>query len=340
MKAVLKAIEYHLPKQILTNSQLSAEHPEWDIEANEMKTGIRQRHIAAEGECSSDLGVAAAKKLFAKNICKPDDIDCLLFCTQSPDYFLPTTACILQDRLGIPSSSAALDFNLGCSGYIYGLGLAKGLIETQQAKNVLLITAETYSKYIHPDDRSVRTLFGDAAAATLIKMEKNNKGPDSSIGPFVYGTDGSGAKNLIVQTGGMRSQKTCHPAKEIKDQNGNVRSEDDLYMNGSEIFTFTLQSVPKAVKKLLLKAERHIEDIDLFVFHQANKFMLSHLMKKIKIPEEKFYLAYEKVGNTVSSSIPIALKEAFNDGSIKPGCCVMLVGFGVGYSWGATLVNF
>jgi 3-oxoacyl-[acyl-carrier-protein] synthase-3 len=283
------------------------------------------------------LGVAAARKLFLSGACCAEDIDYLLFCTQSPDYFLPTTACIMQDRLGIPRSAGALDFNLGCSGYIYGLGLAKGLIETGQAKNVLLITAETYSKFIHPGDKSVRTLFGDAAAATLVQAKDID---EEVIGPFAYGTDGRGAKNLIVPNGGLRSPIGEVKAEVIEDESGNLRSENNLFMNGSEVFTFTLLTVPKAVKGLMAKAESSIEDIDLFVFHQANKFMLEHLRKKCKIPEDKFYLAYSKFGNTVSSTIPIALKEALDDGTLKPGMKVMLVGFGVGYSWGGAMVDW
>src|ERR1700677_1922670 len=168
MKAVIRAIEYHLPEAVLQGQDLAREFPDWPVAKIESKTGISQRHIAAAGECSSDLGIAAAKKLFASGAAAAAEIDFLLFCTQSPDYFLPTTACLVQTALDIPTHAGALDFNLGCSGFVYGLSLAKGLIETGQAANVLLITAETYSKFIHPGDRSVRTIFGDAGAATLI----------------------------------------------------------------------------------------------------------------------------------------------------------------------------
>ncbi len=168
MKAAIRAIEYYLPEKAVTTEQLSAEFPEWSVQKIDEKTGIQVRRIAGEDECSSDLGVAAAQKLFESGACAAHDIDYVLFCTQSPDYFLPTTACLIQDRLGIPTSAGALDFNLGCSGFVYGLGLAQGLIESGQAANVLLLTAETYSKFIHPRDRSVRTIFGDAAAATLV----------------------------------------------------------------------------------------------------------------------------------------------------------------------------
>lgn len=340
MKAVIKAIEYHLPSTILSNEQLAIDDPDWPAEKIMKKIGISKRYIALENECASDLGIKAAQKLFKNNLCTPHDVDYLLFCTQSPDYFLPTTSCMIQDRLGIPNSVGAMDFNLGCSGYIYGLGLAKGLIETEQASNVLLITAETYSKFIHPKDMSLRSLFSDAAAATFLRCEKNNSDFIPAIGPFVYGTDGRGGENLIVKNGALRFPKgTVHKKISIEkcDQAG---TSDNLYMNGSEIFTFTLLSVPKAVFALLEKAELELKDIDLFVFHQANKFILEHLMKKLKIPEKKFYMNCQNVGNTISSSIPIALKDALDDGLIKKGNKIMLVGFGVGYSWGATLIHW
>src|SRR5690242_19857668 len=162
IQAAIKAIEYYLPENAVSTEQLAAEFPEWSVEKIEEKTGIRVRHTAGAGECASDLGCAAAQKLFDSGACAAADIDYILLCTQSPDYFLPTTACLMQERLGIPTHAGALDFNLGCSGFVYGLGLAQGLIATGQAGRVLLITAETYSKFIHPRDKSVRSLFGDA----------------------------------------------------------------------------------------------------------------------------------------------------------------------------------
>lgn len=330
MKATIRAIEYHLPEAVLSSEQLSQEFPDWPVKKIEDKTGIRTRHISGEGECSSDLGIAAARKLFASEAAKPEEIDYLLFCTQSPDYFLPTTACLVQDALGIPVHAGALDFNLGCSGFIYGLSLAKGLIETGQAANVLLITAETYSKFINPRDKSVRTLFGDAAAATLIRAEP---GESDAIGPFVFGTDGRGARNLIVPTGGMRCRTPT--GEEAQDKDGNWRSANDIYMNGAELFNFTMREVPDSINRLLQKTGTVIGDYDLFVFHQANSYMLNHLRKGLRIPEERFVVAMADCGNTVSSTIPIALKRAFQEGRLKSGHRVMLVGFGVGYSWGA-----
>ena len=337
MHASIAAIEYYLPKDVISTADLAAEFPSWSVEKIDDKTGIRQRHIAAPGECSSDLAAGAASKLFASGAAQPEDIDFILLCTQTPDYFLPTTACILQDRLGIPTSAGALDFNLGCSGYIYGLGLAEGLISSGQASKVLLITAETYSKFIHPCDKSARTIFGDAAAATLLRAVDVE---DPLIGPFVYGTDGSGGPNLIVPSGGMRSPRTPETGMASTDDNGNVRSSDNLFMNGAEIFTFTLQSVPRTIDRLLKKASVGLDDISLFVFHQANRYMLDHLRRRLDIPEEKFVVAMSHCGNTVSSTIPIALRHAACEGRIGPQSTVMLVGFGVGYSWGATLLRW
>jgi 3-oxoacyl-[acyl-carrier-protein] synthase-3 len=334
--ASIAAIEYYLPPKTLTTEELAAEFPEWGVEKIDAKTGIQKRHIASEDVCSSDLAVAAAQKLFASGACQPAEIDFVLLCTQTPDYLLPPSACLVQERLGIPTSAGALDFNLGHSGYVYGLGLAQGLIASGQAANVLLLTAETYSKLIHREDRSVRTVFGDGAAATLLRPVEGG----ASMGPFVYGTDGRGAPNLMVPAGGMREPRSAATAVASVDGNGNTRSRENLFMDGAEIFTFTLDAVPKLVAALLAKASVALDAIDLFVFHQANGYILEHLRKKTHIPKEKFVVAMAHCGNTVSSSIPIALKEAQLAGRLRPGHKVMLVGYGVGYSWGATLVRW
>lgn len=340
MQAAISAITYHLPEDTLTNAKLAAEFPDWTIDKIEQKTGIAVRHIASAKECSSDLAVSAAHKLFSTTPWRPEQVDFLLFCTQSPDYFLPTTACILQDRLGLSTRVGALDFNLGCSGYIYGLSLAKGLIETGQARTVLLLTGETYSKFVHPADRSVRCIFGDAASATMLCEHDASTDGCPWVGPFVFGSDGRGAINLIVPAGGLREPRHSDTSQAFLDEHGNSRSRDTLYMNGPEIFTFTLRTVPQAINKLLeLSGKRH-DDIDFFVFHQANEYMLEHLRRKAGIPKEKFLVSLREFGNTVSSTIPIALYEAAAAGQIKPGACLMLVGFGVGYSWGATLVRW
>lgn len=295
------------------------------------KTGIHQRHIAADEECASDLAYLAAQKLFSSGACTPKEIDYVLLCTQSPDFFLPTTACLLQERLNIPKSAGALDFNLGCSGYIYGLGLAHGLLATGQASNLLLLTAETYSKFLHPEDRSCVTIFGDGAAATLIRSDSENYGHHTPA--YVYGTNGAGAEHLIVRSGAAKM-----PARTTECQTQQTQAY--LSMKGSEIFYFTVQTIPQCVGALLSKTGKQISDIDLFIFHQANRYMLDHLRRKLAIPEEKFYIHLADCGNTVSSTIPIALKSALDDGRLHDGQQVMLVGFGVGLSWGATLLTW
>jgi 3-oxoacyl-[acyl-carrier-protein] synthase-3 len=337
MQASVSAIEYYLPENTVSTEDLSAEFPEWSVAKIDEKTGIRNRHIAAPDECASDLAVAAAGKLFASGACRPEEIDFVLLCTQSPDYFLPTTACLVQDRLGIPTAAGALDFNLGCSGFVYGLGIAQGLIASAQASKVLLLTAETYSKFMNPRDRSVRTIFGDAAAATLLEARD---APRPFIGPFVYGTDGRGAPYLIVPAGGMRRPRTPETAIPAEDGSGNARSPNDLFMNGAEIFNFTIEAVPQSVAALLKKARLTQADIDLFVFHQANRYMLEHVRRRLKIPPEKFQLSMAHCGNTVSSTIPIALKHAAEEGKVHSGTVMMLVGFGVGYSWAATILRW
>lgn len=337
MRAYVKALATALPATVLANREL-AETSEWTAEKIEAKTGIAERRISAPDEFSSDLAVAAAGRLFATGACAASDVDFVLLCTQSPDYLLPTTACIVQDRLHIPTTAGALDFNLGCSGYVYGLSLAKGLIETGQAVRVLLLTAETYSKFIHPGDRSVRTLFGDGASATLVCGDSN--AVRGGLEAFIFGTDGSGGPNLIVRTSGLREPKTAESAQVSVDESGNTRSSDHLYMNGPEVFAFTLREVPKALAALLSKTGDTVDSIDLFVFHQANAFMLEHLRRKLKLPPEKFVVAMRDVGNTVSSTIPIALADAVDSQRLRQGARVALVGFGVGYSWAACTLTW
>jgi len=335
--AVIGGIEYFLPEGVESSADLAAEFPDWAAGKISERTGIDTRHIAGPTECASDLAVAAARKLFDSGRCAASDIDFILLCTQTPDYLLPTTACVIQQRLGIPVSAGALDFNLGSSGFVYGLMLAKGLIETGSANNVLLLTADTYSKLIHPADKSVRTIFGDGAAATLVSAVQNG---DAAIGPFVFGSDGSGAPYLMVPAGGMREPGSAETATIEEDSNGNLRSRDNLFMDGGEIFAFTLRSVPKLLTELLEKSGKTRDDIDLYVLHQPNRAMLDALRKQLRVPAERLYIHLEGCGNTVSASIPIALKAAEQDGTLRPGALVALLGFGGGYSWCAALVRW
>ena len=335
-RAAIKAIASYLPAKELTNEQVAREFGEQDPEKIFDKTGISVRHVAAPDECASDLGVAAARQLFESGACSPSDIDFLLLCTQSPDYFLPTTACTMQSRLGLSTDCGAIDINQGCSGYVYSIAVAKGLIEAGTARQVLLITADTYTKFINPRDRSVRTLFGDGAAATLIGTVAAER---ELIGPFVFGTDGRGAQDLIVPAGGMRRPIDAEAAIEKEDGQRNWRSACNLYMDGGAVFNFTLQTVPRVLNQLLDKCGISQAEVDYFIPHQANKFMLDRLRAKLKIPQERFYNDMRETGNTVSSTIPIALEKAIKQGLIKTNDKVALIGFGVGLSWAAAMVE-
>lgn len=329
MRAYIKAISYYLPSEVLTNQALEKEFPEWSAEKVSAKVGIEHRHIAAADETAGDMACAAAEKLFADGVDRTC-VDFVLLCTQSPDYFLPSTACVLQDRLGLRKDIGAFDFNLGCSGFVYGLSLAKGLIAGGMAKNVLLLTSETYTKYIHPKDKGNRSIFSDGASATLVSTEGF-----AEIGEFVFGTDGSGANGLIVKSGAARHPKAYGDLQ--MDESGNPVSGDYLYMNGPDIFAFTIEAVPEMIKHCIEGNGLKQDEVSLFVFHQANMYILEFLRKKIRIEKDKFYCNLREVGNTVSSTIPIALREAQDAGLLKGN--VAIAGFGVGLSWGATILK-
>ena len=330
MKTAILGIEYALPERVETNDDLQQANPDWRMKDLYEKSGIWSRHIAAEGETASDLGYQAAAALLARNLVPLEEGEYLIYCSQSPDYFLPSSACVLQKRLNLGMHVGAFDYNLGCSGFVYGLQIANALIISGSARNVLLITADTYTKYIHPLDRTVRTLFGDGGAATLVG---NAKGA-GSIGRFLVGTDGGGECNLIVATGGLRTPRSAETGREVTDNAGCTRARDNLFMDGPAIFSFALSTVPRAVAGHLEKSNLSVGEVDMFVYHQANKYMLDNLAKKSGIPAAKMLLDVHDQGNTVSASIPIALQRAVSAGRIQSGQRLILVGFGVGYSWG------
>lgn len=328
-------ISYYLPNQILSNDELSAIYENWSADKIYEKTGIRERHISDADETVSDMACEACLKLFSEYNISSNEIDFLILATQTPDYKLPTTACIVQDRLKLRTNIGAFDINLGCSAFIYALSLGKSLINNATAKTVLLVMSEQYSKHIHLNDKSTRTIFGDGASAIILSQQTSAK-----IGNFVFGTDGSGYNKLIIPAGGGRLKASDNTRQEYSDSSGNVRCDENIFMDGAEIFNFTIKCVPIAVKDVLVKNNLGMGDIDLFVFHQANKFMLKHLQKLLKISDEKYYINIEDIGNTVSATIPIALKRAEVEGKLKEGDKVMLVGFGVGLSYGACIVEW
>lgn len=310
-------IDYYLPSKRLTNEDLQGLFPEFTAKKIEDKVGISVRYISKENIYALDLGIHAAKNLFDKNNIDPSNIDFLIFCTQSPDRTLPSGSAIIQDKLNLKTTTGAIDINQGCSGYIYSLFVAFSILKTNMYNNILVITADTYSKYLKSSDKSNKSIFGDGASATLVNRDNFN------FIDFSLGTDGAGAENLVAHNSALKKSKSFEAP--------------ELYMNGTEIFNFTIRSIPSLISDILSKNNFNIEDIDLFVFHQANKFMLNHLRKKINIPEEKFLIDMSYTGNTVSSSIPIVI--ARNHEKFKNSKRVVLCGFGVGYSWGACIIE-
>ena len=328
---MLDSIRSHMPRQCVPNSAFEALWEDWTADKIFEKTGIKSRYIAAEDECASDLAAGAAEKLLKGR--DRSSIGFLLNCTESPDYILPPSACILQERLGLSTSCGAFDINLACSAYIYALATALGYLESGIAEDILLLTGDTYSKYIHPEDRSTRTIFGDAGTATLL-----TKASPHRFHSFVLHTDGRGADSLIVKNGACRNPRLSAPDTSI-DANGKC-SPDYLYMNGPGVFDFTLRTVPSLVREVCEKAACSLDSVDHVVFHQANVFILEHLRKKLKIPEGKFVYHIEDWGNTVSSTIPLALEACMSAGRFKPGDKILLAGFGVGLSWGGCMLDW
>ena len=324
MKLKISAISYHLPSLVETNDTLKEDNPDWDIPKILDKTGILTRYISAADETAVDLAFEAGTKLLHSEIVNLEEIDLLILVTQSPDFVLPTSACILQDKLGLTKRCMAFDINLGCSGFIYALSVAGGLIESGVATKGIILCADTYSKYIAKNDRTCRPIFSDGASAVFVELSKTD-----DIGPFDFGTDGSGFDKLIVKGSGARNPNL------IKN-----KSTSNLEMNGSNVFLFTMNVVPKSINNLLSRTSKTLDDIDLIVFHQASKLVIDNIIKKLSLDEKKVFINYASIGNTVSATIPIALKDASSQGRLKAGDTVMVVGFGVGLSWGATLINW
>lgn len=332
-RAHIAAIEVALPARVVTSDELAELHPEWKMHEVVARAGVQRRHWAAEDETSLDLAERACRKLVEQGL-DLTSVQTLLFCTQSPDYPMPPNACLLQDRLGMPMQVAALDYNLACSGYVYGLQLAKALVDSHQADNVLLVTAETYSKLMSLEDRGPATLFGDAAAATLVSA-----GFDG-LSHFALATDGRRHNRFWVEAGGTRCPSSEDTRALSEDKSGNRRSREHLFMHGAGVFDFVRKEIPSFTRKLMQDAGVTMDDIDLVVFHQASKLALDFLNKKLEVPEAKRYSNVDRVGNTVSASVPLALHDAVKDGVLKPGMRVLLIAFGVGMSWGGCLVQW
>jgi 3-oxoacyl-[acyl-carrier-protein] synthase-3 len=316
-----------------TEVQPTAAVPQADLAKILASTGVRARHVAPAGLCASDLCAAAAERLLQRLGWERASIDLLIFVTQTPDYVLPATACSLHGRLGLDKACGAFDINLGCSGYVYGLSVAAGQVQAGVAKRVLLLVGDTISKVVSGEDRSVAFLFGDAGSATALEA--------TAAAPmhFVTGTDGSGAGHLQIPAGMFRAPSTGETREVRIRDGGNLRNDEQLYMNGPEIFNFTIREVPVMISAVLQAASWGIDQVDGFVLHQANKFMLDYLAKRMKLPREKVVVALENYGNTSSASIPLALCEALRGRLAQAPAKLVLAGFGVGFSWAAVAIE-
>jgi len=334
LKAQIAAIEYALPEQCLTNDDLDTLHPEWAIHKVALRTGVMRRYVCRDDETALDLAEVACEKLLKRNLVGREDISAIIVCTQSPDYIMPSNSTLLQHRLGLPDSIAAFDYSLACSGFIYGLLMAKALIESQIMDNILLVTSEAYSKHMSQNDRATMVLFGDGAAAALLRRG------DRGVGEIVLGTDGSGGERFIIPAGGAKLPRSHETGVEQSDAFGNKRSQEQIYMDGQAMLGFVKRRVPASIQTLFEKSGYTTEDISMFVFHQASGLALDHLERALAIPPEKMWRNLADVGNTVSASIPIAIKDAETAGRIKPGDRLALAGFGVGFSWGACIVDW
>lgn len=329
----IKGISTTVPQDVRDNAFFSSLFSEDERTKMETVTGIQTRHVVTSSECTSDLCEDAARKLLDRLGWEPETVDALLFVTQTPDYILPATACILQHKLGLSTDCAALDINLGCSGYVYGLWQASALVESGSCKRVLLLVGDTCTKFCAPEDKSTVFLFGDAGTATALEYDET-----ASEMAIVLGSDGEGGKNLIIPVGGYREQVSEASLVRALCSDGNTRSPIDLYMHGGEIFNFTIQRVPKLFRTLCEFSDTEAEQFDMVLFHQANMFMLKHLAKKMKLDPEKVPFSIGRYGNTSSASIPLTLTDAIAEGKERPDSVAMF-GFGVGYSWAGLSVR-
>ncbi|MBO3699761.1 3-oxoacyl-ACP synthase III family protein [Roseivirga sp. E12] len=328
-------IEYYLPANKIANQDLADKFPEWDIEKVSAKSGVMLRHVSNEDETALDLAKRACDQLFEKEPTLKDEVDGIVFCTQSPDHIMPSNAFLMQQYLGLCNQVLAFDYNLACSGYVYGLSIINGLISTGVANKVLLITADTYSKYMGEKDRSTRVLFSDAAAVSLISKGKTNAVMDT-----VLASCGNEYESFFIPAGGHKIPRSEETSMELETIGGNIRSLENIHMNGFNVWKFIATAVPRQIKEILKKNELTSSDIKLFLFHQASKLTLDSLIKALKLPESKVYSNLKYVGNTVSASIPILIKDAEDGGKLERGDLVLISGFGVGLSWGSIILRY
>lgn len=324
-----------VPKKVIKNLEYTDFFPEDQVKEVVEKVGIYERRFADEQTCSSDLCFAAAQKLFADNNIDRDEIDLLVFISQTADYRMPATSITLQHRLGLKQSCIAFDVNLGCSAFIYGLSVVYSMMQTGTIRKALLLDGETRSKVYGPRDRRSAFIFGDGGVAALI--ERDEKFGETTLS---LNSDGSRADLIMIKAGGYRHMSTPETLKErVVDEYGNMRSEEQGYMKGGDVFNFVIREIPRDIKKTMAEAGVTVEEIDYFCFHQANNFINSYIAKKMKLDLEKIPHTIEKYGNTSSVSVPLTIVSELK-GKLEGQKCLMLSAFGVGMTWATGIVSF
>jgi len=324
-----------LPKRIIKNLEYTDFFSKEEVYEIVDKTGIVERRFADENTCSSDLCFAAAERLISDNGIDKEDIDLLVFISQTPDYRMPATSVTLQHRLGLPNKTIAFDINLGCSAFIYGLSVVYGLMERSNLKKALLLDGETRSKVYSPRDRRSALLFGDGGVAALIERD-----PKFGKSTFSLNSDGSRADLIMIPAGGYRKMSSAETVVEkVVDEFGNMRSEEQGYMRGGDVFNFVIREIPRDIKNTLAFAEKTVDDFDYVVFHQANNFINSYIMKKMKLDANKIPSTIAKFGNTSSVSVPLTIVSELK-GKLDGNKQLLLSAFGVGMTWATGIVPF
>jgi 3-oxoacyl-[acyl-carrier-protein] synthase-3 len=336
LNTTITGMHYCIPQQRLTNAELAQRFGERQLASIIKMAGVQERRVVAPGETAADLAYWAAHRLLTDRQIDPRTIDLLIFASQTGDYQIPATACVLHNRLKLAENCAAFDINLGCTSYPYSLSVAHSMVSSGMAHRALILNADALTSVLHPMDRGLVPLHGDGAVASLVEPVV---GPGGFRG-FMLGTDGSGYRHLMIPASGARILRTEATRREIQDDSGIIRTQETLYMNGPAIFHFSVYKIPEVIRQALDQFQLTVDDLDLVLLHQANKTMIDHIYRSLNVPPEKRFYFMEKVGNVSGASTPMVLAEAWRQGLIRPGTRTLLAAFGVGLSWGVTVIEW
>lgn len=336
MNATITAMHYCVPRKRLTNQELGERFGEKALKSIIKMAGIQERRVVSEGQTASDLAYVAASRLIEDRGVDRQAIDLIIFASQTGDYQIPATAAVLHHRLRLSQRCGAFDINLGCTSFPYSLSVASGMVSSGIVSKALVLNADAITTVIHPRDRGLVPLHGDAAVATLVEPATSGGG----IVGFLLGTDGSGYKHLIIPASGARVPRTEETRRETEEEPGVVRTQEHLYMNGPAVFHFSVYKVPEVIKEALQRFHLSMENIDLVLLHQANKTMIDLVYRALEVPPEKRFYFMETVGNASGASTPMLLAEAWRQGRVKPGQRLLVASFGVGLSWGVFIIEW